>query len=119
MDLELRDITRENFYQICLLQVAPEQVNHVDSNSISLAEANFMAFPWYRGIYVNDAPVGFILVDANTKTGKFALWRLMLDESHQSKGFGRKAIQVLGSELTKEFSITKLFTSVVSGKGGP
>jgi len=119
MDLELRQITHDNFFQICQLEVAPEQVDHVDSNAVSLAEANFMNFPWFRAIYVDDNPVGFILVDANSDLGKFSLWRLMLDKAQQSKGYGRRAIKALEKELQSEFNISKLFTSVVSDFGSP
>lgn len=119
MNLELRHITSDNFYAVCQLEVTSKQQQHIDSNAISLAEANFMEFAWFRAIYVNDVLVGFILVDANLVTNKFMLWRFMLDKSHQFKGYGRKAIETLVIELKKEFSITTLFTSVVSSDEGP
>jgi diamine N-acetyltransferase len=119
MSLELRTINHENFYEICQLEVAPDQVNHVDSNAISLAEANFMELPWFKGIYADNKAVGFILVNADTKSGKFSLWRLMLDKSQQSKGYGRIAINLLGSALTQEFGISNLYTSVVTGVDSP
>ena len=119
MSVILKTINIDNFYAICQLEVAAEQVNHVDSNAISLAEANFMAFPWFRGIYVGNDPVGFILVNANTVSGKFSLWRLMLDKSQQSKGYGRLAIKALCEELQRDYGISKLYTSVVTAAEGP
>ncbi|WP_194435579.1 GNAT family N-acetyltransferase [Vibrio fluminensis] len=119
MNLELRNIDASNFYQICQLEVAPDQLNHVDSNAISLAEANFMEFAWFRGIYLGDQPVGFVLVNADTVSGKFELWRLMLDKSQQSKGYGRTTINLLISALVNEFGISALYTSVVGDEGGP
>ncbi|HDM8135163.1 TPA: GNAT family N-acetyltransferase [Vibrio harveyi] len=119
MSIELRSINQDNFYEICQLQVAENQLNHVDSNAISLAEANFMDFPWFRGIYAENKPVGFILVNADTSTGKFSLWRLMLDQTQQSKGYGRKAIDLLSKELLKEFSVPTLYTSVVDSDDSP
>ncbi|ENM5768132.1 GNAT family N-acetyltransferase, partial [Vibrio mimicus] len=91
MSIELRRIDHDNFYEVCQLQVSKNQLDHVDSNAISLAEANFMDFPWFRGIYAEDKPVGFILVNADTSADKFFLWRFMLDQTQQSKGYGRKA----------------------------
>ncbi|ARN66072.1 TPA: GNAT family N-acetyltransferase [Vibrio vulnificus] len=119
MSLELRSIDKTNFYEICQLQVAQNQVNHVDSNAISLAEANFMSFPWFKGIYSDNNPIGFVLVNANTVSGKFELWRFMLDKSQQSKGYGRIAIDLLKSALVNEFGISALYTSVVTGSGSP
>lgn len=119
MNVELRNINIDNFYELCLLEVTPTQANHVDSNAVSLAEANFMEFPWYRGIYVNNKPVGFILVNADTVSGKFSLWRLMLDKSQQTNGYGRMAITMLSEALQQEFGISKLYTSVVIGIESP
>ncbi|WP_375748575.1 GNAT family N-acetyltransferase [Vibrio sp. HN007] len=119
MNLELRSINYANFYEICQLEVAKNQLNHVDSNAISLAEANFMDFPWFRGIYANDKPVGFILVNADTSSGKFFLWRFMIDKNEQSKGYGRKAIELLRTELLNEFDVSTLYTSVVASADGP
>ncbi|MDD1782888.1 GNAT family N-acetyltransferase [Enterovibrio sp. ZSDZ35] len=119
MNIELRHINSDNFYEICQLEVAPNQLNHVDSNAISLAEANFMNFPWFRGIYFGNNPIGFILVNADTVSGKFELWRFMLDKSHQSKGYGRIAVDLLKLALVKEFGISSLYTSVVAGPTSP
>ncbi|WP_241904588.1 GNAT family N-acetyltransferase, partial [Vibrio sp. 10N.286.55.C11] len=119
MNIELRKINHANFYQICQLQVAESQLNHVDSNAISLAEANFMDFPWFRGIYANNEPVGFILINADTSSGKFSLWRFMLDKNQQSKGYGRKAIELLRLKLFSEFGVLNLYTSVVTSSDSP
>lgn len=117
--MKLGKINRENFYDICLLTVKPEQINHVDSNAISLAEANFMPFAWFRGIFVDDRAAGFILVDANYESGKFVLCRLMLDKRYQSCGYGNRAICALVEELKAEFQASCLYTSVVTSKGSP
>ena len=119
MNLELRNIDQTNFYEICQLKVANNQLNHVDSNAISLAEANFMNFPWFKGIYFDNNPIGFILVNADTVSGKFELWRFMIDRSQQSKGYGRIAIDLLKSALVHEFGISALYTSVVALSDSP
>ncbi|MFA0441487.1 GNAT family N-acetyltransferase [Vibrio sp. 10N.222.51.C12] len=119
MNIELRTINLDNFYEICLLEVAAEQANYVDSNAVSLAEANFMACPWFRGIYVNNNPVGFILVNADKVLGKCSLWRMMLDKSQQSKGYGSRAIKLLSEALSREFGVSRLYTSVVTGVHSP
>ncbi|MCC2525693.1 GNAT family N-acetyltransferase [Vibrio coralliilyticus] len=119
MSIELRKINHDNFYEICQLKVAKSQLNHVDSNAVSLAEANFMDFPWFRGIYADDKPIGFILVNADISADKLFLWRFMLDQAQQSKGYGRRAVELLSSELLNEFGASALYTSVVDGTGGP
>lgn len=115
MTVELRTINQDNFYSICLLEVTDEQAAYVDSNAVSMAQANFMQFAWFRGIYADNKPVGFVLVDADTSMGKFSLWRLMIDKNHQSKGYGRTALELLTESLRDEFAIERLYTSVVDG----
>ncbi len=119
MSMELRTITGDNFYAICQLEVAPHQTSHIDSNAISLAEANFMASPWYRAIYVKEQPIGFILVNVDSQSNRLSLWRFMLDKNYQKQGFGRQAITLLYQELRQEFGTIDLFTSVVRDEKGP
>ncbi|MFM2666576.1 GNAT family N-acetyltransferase [Vibrio mediterranei] len=119
MNIESRTITRDNFYAICQLEVAPHQTSHIDSNAISLAEANFMTFPWYRAIYVKEQPIGFILVNVDSQSNRLSLWRFMLDKNYQKQGFGRQAIALLYQELRQEFGTIDLFTSVVRDEKGP
>ena len=117
MSLELREINQDNFYEICQLKVAPHQRDLVDNNALSLAEANFMPFAWFKGVYLDNEPIGFILINADPE--KLSLWRLMIDSSRQDQGYGREVIQLLKSELLKEFCVSELYTSVVTGPGSP
>ncbi|EFP98396.1 GNAT family N-acetyltransferase [Vibrio caribbeanicus] len=117
MSLELRKINQHNFYEICQLKVAPHQRNLVDTNALSLAEANFMPCAWFKGVYLENVPIGFILINADPE--RLSLWRLMIDSSRQNKGYGREAIRLLKSELVKEFCVSELYTSVVPGPDSP
>ncbi len=117
--LTLLKLNQDNFYNICQLTVKPEQQRHVDSNAISMAEANFSDHAWMRGIYLNDEPVGFVMVDARPETDKFYLWRFMIDKHYQGLGLGRSAIQLLVSELKSTFNTSELSTSVVPAETGP
>jgi diamine N-acetyltransferase len=44
--LKLEILNADNFHSICTLSVKPDQLNHVDSNAISMAEANFSNNAW-------------------------------------------------------------------------
>ena len=117
--LKLHKLNNDNFYDVCQLSVKPEQLGHVDSNAISMAEANFSDHAWMRGIYLNEEPVGFVMVDARPETNKFYLWRFMIDQRHQGLGFGRAAMQLMVSELESIFNASELTTSVVPAETGP
>ena len=118
-DLQLEELNTENFHSICMLSVKPEQQNHVDSNAISMAEANFSDNAWMRGIYLNEKPVGFVMVETKLEANKFYLWRFMIDQNYQGLGLGRSAIKLLADELKSVFNASVLSTSVVPAETGP
>jgi diamine N-acetyltransferase len=117
--LNLKKLTKENFYEVCLLSVKPEQINHVDSNAISIAEASFSENAWLKGIYLNDVAVGFVMVDANPNENKYYLWRFMIDAKYQGFGLGKRSIELLLVELKNQFGASQLATSIVSGESSP
>ena len=59
--LSLKELNKDNFYAICQLSVKTEPLGYVDSNAISMAEANFSEHAWMRGIFLDEEPVGFVI----------------------------------------------------------
>ena len=117
--IKLQELNHENFYSICQLSVKPEQQGHVDTNAISMAEANFSDYAWMRGIFLNEEAVGFVMVEVRAEANKFYLWRFMIDQNYQGLGLGRSAIQLVVSELKSIFNASELSTSVVPAETGP
>jgi diamine N-acetyltransferase len=58
----LREVTTENFRDILTLRVSPEQREYVASNDRSVAEAHFHQEAWFRAIYADETPVGFLML---------------------------------------------------------
>lgn len=118
--LRLEKINRNNIWEILKLKVSESQKNFVASNDISIIEAyltitaNGVAFPF--GIYDDDMPVGFLMIGydvdetwenvPNIAKGNYNLWRLMIDETYQQKGFGKKAMK-LALDFIKSFHCGK------------
>jgi diamine N-acetyltransferase len=118
--IQIREITKENFKLILRLKVSPTQERFVASNAISIAEAHF--YPenaWYRAIYQAETPVGFLMLDDQPEKSLYFLWRLMIDASHQGKGYGREAIKLLVQYVSTRPNATALYVSYVPGEGGP
>ena len=106
--LRLEKIHGQNVWDILKLKVAENQKHFVSSNDRSIIEAyttiagNGFAFPF--GIYENDAPIGFLMIGYGTDdywddapsvaAGNYNLWRLMIDEKYQNKGYGREAVRL-------------------------
>lgn len=106
--LRLEKIDGRNVWEILELRVSEEQKAYVADNKTSLIEAyvalagNGHAFPF--GIYEEDTPVGFLMigfdreegwVDApSVAEGNYSLWRLMIDQRYQKRGYGKEALRL-------------------------
>jgi diamine N-acetyltransferase len=117
--VELREITSETVRAICRLAVAPSQMSFVAPNAVSLAEALFEPKAWYRAIYAGDSPVGFAMLSIDTETPTYYLWRFMIAEGWQRRGYGRAAIAAIVDHVRSLPGATELLVSWVPAEGGP
>ncbi len=83
------------------LAVEPEQEQFVAPNARSIAEAHFEPHSWFRAVYADDAPVGFVMAYRDPPT-TFWVWRFMIDAAQQGKGYGRRALELLVDEARKD-----------------
>ena len=104
--IRLERINGKNVWNILKLRVSQNQRSFVASNDISIIEAyvaqneNGHVFPF--GIYDDETPIGFCMIgygvdDSWTDAPAIAkdsynIWRLMIDERFQRKGFGKEAM---------------------------
>jgi diamine N-acetyltransferase len=124
--VSLREITDENRAAVVALRVAASQEGLVSSVADALEEAREIpeGNPWYRGIYADGEPVGFIMLSWNVIPnppriiGPWFLWKLLIDERHQGRGYGREAVRLV-ADLARDQGASELFTSYVAGDGGP
>lgn len=119
MTVELREITAETVRAICRLKVAPDQDEFVAPNAVSIAEAYFHPTAWFRAIYADDEPVGFVMLDDDAAKPLYTLWRLMIAEGFQRRGYGRRALELLIEYVRTRPGATALMTSWVPGDGTP
>ena len=123
--VSLRELTSETFSDVLRLKVAPGQERFVASNDTSIAEAYFSPRAWFRGVYADEVPVGFVMVEApdpaasGPEGSRRYLWRFMIAAEHQGKGYGRRALEALIDHLRDERGATELLTSCVPGEGSP
>lgn len=110
--MELRKIDLGNVYDIIQLKVGDAQRSFVATNTDSLVDAyatvqsGYAAHPF--GLYEEDALVGFAMLGYDTTDdpdepaiakGNYCLWRFMIDEKHQGKGLGKKAMEAVLSHV--------------------
>ncbi|MBX3011241.1 MAG: GNAT family N-acetyltransferase [Caldilineaceae bacterium] len=118
----LREITEETVGSILRLQVATAQEQFVANNAVSLAQALFSKHAWYRAIYADETPVGFLMLHdepAGEEGPVYYLWRFMIDARYQKLGFGRQALQLLIAHVRTRPNATQLLLSYVPEEGGP
>lgn len=116
----LREITSETVRDILKLKVAPEQDQFVAPNAVSIAQAYFeREVAWFRAVYADETPVGFVMLEDNVAKQEYSLWRFMIDARFQGHGYGRRAIELLIEYVKTRPGATALFTSCVPGDGSP
>ena len=115
----LRQVTQETVNSILNLRVTKEQEPFVASNAVSIAEAHFSADAWFRAIYADETPVGFLMLSDQPDKGEYFLWRFMVDVQHQGKGYGRRALELLIEHVKIRPNAKELFLSHVPGSGSP
>jgi diamine N-acetyltransferase len=123
MRVSLREITAGTVRQITKLSVAPEQQRFVASNAVSLAEALFNEEAWYRAIYVDDAPAGFVMLyDESLRSSppdslQIGLWRFMIDCGFQGRGIGSAALEQVIAHVQSKGLFESLLVSYIPGPG--
>ena len=115
----LREITEETLGAILGLQVGEHQRKFVADNARSLAQAHFSPYAWFKAIYADETPVGFVMLWDDPDKPEYYLWRLMIDARYQGNGFGRRAIELLIQHARTRPNASELSTSVVQADGGP
>jgi diamine N-acetyltransferase len=100
VEVSLRNITKENYEDVCELDVTKEQQDYVACNMWSLVESHYNEAYETRAIYVKDEPVGFFMW-VHESTSKVSIWRFMVDKEHQQKSIGRIALNLALVEIQK------------------
>ena len=120
--VSLREITKESLRPFLRMKVAESQERMVANNAVSIAQAHFEPKAWFRGIYADETPVGFIMLYDDPEEPVYFLWRLMVADEFQGMGYGRKAIAQLVEYVKTRPNATELKVSHVPelpGNPGP
>lgn len=106
--VRLEKVNGKNLWELMKLRVKDEQASFVASNTTSILEA-YVAITsggqaWPFGIYDGETPVGFLMISFGTDESwenpppvardNYVLWRLMIDEHCQGRGYGRRALRL-------------------------
>ena len=115
----LREINADTVRDICRLAVREDQQKFVAPNAVSIAQAYFSKHAWFRAIYADETPVGFLMLEDQPEKPEYYLWRFMIDARYQQMGFGRRAVELLVEYVKTRPGAIELLTSVLQAEGGP
>jgi diamine N-acetyltransferase len=122
-DVVLRPLTEENRPALEALRVATAQRAFVSSVTDSLAEAERYADanPLLFGLYDRETPVGFVMIADEVDDPDYIahfLWKLLIDERFQRRGFGTAALDLVAAYFRSK-GVPTMWTSAGEGEGSP
>jgi diamine N-acetyltransferase len=125
--VHFREITAANRSVIEALTVTETQSYYVAGVADSLLEAASTpdACPWYRAVYDGDVPVGFVMLSDGITVvnpdyiGPYFLWRLLIDQRLQRRGYGSAAVRLAVEHVRTHDDARALLTSVAQGPASP
>jgi diamine N-acetyltransferase len=117
--VSLREVTAETVRVICRLDVSEEQIHFVAPNAVSIAQAYFEPKAWFRAIYADETPVGFVMLYDDPDERDYFLWRYMIDARYQKLGFGKRGLDLLIDYVRSRPGARELRVSCHPGEDGP
>lgn len=99
--LQLKPITKDNWVDALSLRVRKDQKNFVAPNAVSLAQLNFLEDFQAKGIYLKEEMIGFTMYGIDEDDGEYWMYRMMIDEKHQGKGYGQQALQMVIEDVQR------------------
>jgi len=113
-DVELRDVTADNWQAVVSLELDPEQQDLVASNAESLDDAKSDPDARPRVIYAGERIVGFLMYDPGRPTDdprEASIYRFMIARTHQGEGYGRAALNKALEEIRAISRVSRIFIS--------
>ncbi|GEM53152.1 GNAT family N-acetyltransferase [Empedobacter brevis] len=115
MEIQFREITADNFYDVCLLTTNGNGIPTFDEeficcNAVSIAESKYYPLLQTEAIYNGENLIGFILSGPYFKDdGNFWVLRYMIDHKYQGKGYGKKAFISFIEKIKNNRKINKIY----------
>ncbi|MBG9980415.1 GNAT family N-acetyltransferase [Facklamia lactis] len=112
--MKLAEINEKNIYDVMALKLNPDQTTFVRDPLFSLAESYS-----YRdddtvllfALEEEDIAVGFLSLITEIEEKTVYIWRIVIGEQFQSKGYGRKALRGIEEYI---YSLEEEYEKIVS-----
>ncbi|MCR5411040.1 MAG: GNAT family N-acetyltransferase [Lachnospiraceae bacterium] len=114
--IHLEPVTKDNIEGLLKLTVKEDQKAFVSTVAESLAQAYVYpdnAYPF--GVYEDETPVGFIMMGYYEVKQYYTLWKFLIDQRYQNKGYGRQALELGLAFIKEKFGPPDIYTGVAPG----
>ena len=111
--VHLRKITKENLDAVLELKTTKEQEAYVSTVAHSLAQAwvyRDTAYPF--AVYDDEVLVGFVMMGFYESKQQYTLWKLLIDERYQHRGYGKQAVELAKQYLIDTFGVAEIYLGV-------
>ncbi len=98
----LKPVDENNFEEVIKLKVSDEQQHFVATNVFSIAQSKVLPECIPLAIYDEEELVGFAMYAMDREDKEYCIYRLMIDEKYQSKGYGKAAMQALIKQISED-----------------
>lgn len=98
-NVRLEPVTADNRDAVLALALPAEQQDFVATNKESLKEAKRDRDARPRAVTAGERVVGFLMYDAPADDDEAVIYRFMIDQSEQGRGYGRAALQAVLAEI--------------------
>ncbi|MFF2091403.1 GNAT family N-acetyltransferase [Paenibacillus sp. NPDC058174] len=93
--IHLEQINRSNWEHCIELKLKEEQQAFMASNLYSIAELQFLPGFTAAAVYLENRVIGFAMYGVDPDDHNYWIYRFMIDETEQGKGYGTEAMKIL------------------------
>lgn len=112
-NIHFRDIDNTNKCEVRKIKLKPEQEKFIETIDECLEEADTYD-EWHPvAIYYNEEIIGFAMYGSFGPNKHTWIDRIIIDERHQGKGFGKIAMRKLIDIVLKEYGVNTIYLSIV------
>lgn len=118
--LKIKPVDENNFMTVVQLELttAQKEAKWLADNTFSLAQCWLYrekqdCFP--NAIYWENQVVGFVLFEIETDSQELLIWRLMIGQQFQSKGYGRQAVDKIIEEAAVNYPERTIVADYIEG----
>lgn len=113
MEITFKEITKDNLYPLSLLKMGEGQDKFVAPNIYSVAQSKFHPDWQPLGIYLGEELIGFFMYGVDDSDNTMWIIRMMIDVTHQGKGYGKVAMAKLLERIKTEHSYNDIYLCFV------